>query len=90
MFIICHLQNKKPIDGIVSDFFLRKKNKRTMQFQRQNLRVRFKISKSFDCKPKIFRKLNLRKMNQLIMKKNRETVADIVIFPAAQIGKCLK
>lgn len=29
-------------------------------------------------------------MNQLIMKENRETVGDIVIFPAAQIGKCLK
>lgn len=24
------------------------------------------------------------------MKENRETVADIVIFPVAQIGKCLK
>lgn len=46
MFIICHLQNKKPIDGIVSDFvFFWKKNKRTKQFQRQNLRVRFRISK---------------------------------------------
>lgn len=40
MFIICHHQNKKPVDRIVSDFvFLKKKNKTTMQFHRPNLRV---------------------------------------------------
>lgn len=56
------------------------------QFQRRNLRV----FKGFNCKPKVFISLNLRKMKQLITKGKKQTVADIVISPVGQTGKCLK
>lgn len=63
------------------------------QFQRRNLRVfesDLRFLKSFNCKPKIFRSLNLRKMKQLITKGKKQTVAGIVISPVGQSGKCLK
>lgn len=67
MFIIYHLQNEKTVDRIliISDCFLEKeKQKDKVSEAKLTKFLRFKIFISFNCKLKIFRSLELRRMNQ--------------------------